>query len=67
MPRTLDLTEDAAFLRVLLSDTLAWRHRLVERFTFGSGEHVRVKAATSANFPMRCWSHFSPDTSFVTL
>jgi hypothetical protein len=64
MPRTLDLTEDAAFLRVLLSDTLAWRHRLVERFTFGSGEHVRVKSSYQCEFPNALLEPFLPRYEF---
>jgi hypothetical protein len=48
---TLDLTENAAFFRVLLSDTLAWRQRLVEHFTFGSAEHVRVSSSYQCEFP----------------
>lgn len=51
MSTTLDLTENAAFLRILLSDTLAWRQRLVEHFTFGSGEHVRVASSYQCEFP----------------
>jgi hypothetical protein len=51
VPSTLDLTENAAFLRVLLSDTLAWRQRLVEHFTFGSAEHVRVSSSYQCEFP----------------
>lgn len=51
MSITLDLTENAAFLRILLSDTLAWRQRLVEHFTFGSAEHVRVTSSYQCEFP----------------
>jgi hypothetical protein len=49
--RTFDVTENAAFFRILLSDTLLWRQRLVERFTFGSAEHVRVSSSYQCEFP----------------
>lgn len=60
MPRSLDLTENAALTRILLSDTLAWRQRLVERFTFGSGEHVRVSSSYQCEFPPGLLEPFLP-------
>jgi hypothetical protein len=58
--RTADLTENAAFFRVLLSDTLAWRERLVERFIFGSGNHVRVTSSYQCEIPPDLATAFLP-------
>jgi hypothetical protein len=67
MARTLiDLTEDAAFFRVLLSDTLAWRERLVERFIFGSGNHVRVTSTYQCELPPDLVKPFLPKSSGAT-
>jgi len=59
-PCTADLTENAAFFRVLLSDTLAWRERLVERFVFGSGNHVRVTSSYQCEIPPDLAKEFLP-------
>jgi hypothetical protein len=58
--RSLDLTENAALTRILLSDTLVWRQRLVERFTFGSGEHVRVSSSYQCELPSGLLEPFLP-------
>lgn len=60
-PGVADLTENAAFFRVLLSDTLTWRERLVERFVFGSGNHVRVTSSYQCEIPPDLARNFLPN------
>lgn len=44
-PSTVDLTESVESTLVLLDDTLAWRQRLVEKFTFHDASHVSVASS----------------------
>lgn len=47
---TVDLSEDSAFLAVLLDDTAGWRSRLRERLEFRSSTHVRVTSEFQVSF-----------------
>lgn len=46
-----DLSEDSAFLLVLLDDTLRWRQRLVETIELESMHHARVASSYQVEFP----------------